>query len=152
MRLSTRTRRWLRVTGLIAIAVILICGLAAQDASTAGRIASERRDPSTGARWLLMRDAAHPAAPARWVLVEAGREEKLQADKKAAEEDLEIRAGDRIVVEEQTAVMSMQLEATALTSAESGGELRARLAIGGKVIAVRAIGPGRAEIEEEKRQ
>jgi hypothetical protein len=113
---------------------------------------SERTDPGTGARWVLMRDAEHPAALAHWVLVEAGVERAAGAGAEATGRKLMIRAGDKIVVEEQTSVMSAWLEATALTSAGSGGELRARLAIGGRVLAVRAIAPKTAEMEEETRR
>ncbi|MGA2250431.1 hypothetical protein [Terracidiphilus sp.] len=152
MSFSTRIRRWLRVAGLAATAAVLTCELAAQGGAAGGRIVSEITDPGTGARWVLMRDVEHPAAPAYWLLAEAGKQRAAGAGAKATERNLVIRAGDKIVVEEQTAVMSAWLEATALTSAGSGGELRARLAIGGRVMAVRAIAPKTAEMEEETRR
>ncbi len=152
MSFSTRTRHWLRVAGLIAMTAMLICGLTAQQSSAGGRIVSERTDPGTGARWVLMRDTGHPAALAHWVLAEAGKDKRTAAGSEASEQKLMICAGDRIVVEERTSVMSAWLEATALTSAATGGELRARLAIGGKVLAVRAIAPDTAEMEEETRR
>ncbi|WP_157439694.1 hypothetical protein [Terracidiphilus gabretensis] len=151
-----RTRHWLRVAGLTGMTAVLICGLTAQQRAADGRIVnerivSERTDPGTGARWVLMRDAEHPAALAHWVLVEAGKERAAGAGAEATGEKLMIHAGDKIVVEEQTSVMRAWLEATALTSAGTGGELRARLAIGGRVLAVRAIAPNTAEMEEETR-
>ncbi len=157
MNFSTRTHHWLRVAGLTVMTAVLVCGLTAQRSAAGGRIVnerivSERTDPGTGARWMLMRDTEHPAAPAHWLLVEAGRERAAGAGAAAPGEKLMIYAGDRIVVEEQTSVMSAWLEATALTSAGTGGELRARLAIGGRVLAVRAIGPATAEMEEETRR
>ena len=150
MNLSMRMRSWLRVAGWIAGTAMLICGLAAQESPGSERVVAERIDPATGARWELVRDAAHPAAPARWVLSAMGAGKSSRAT--AEELKPVIRAGDRIVVEEQTAVLSAWLEATALTSAGSGGELRARLAIGGRVLEARAIAPGRAEIEAEARR
>ena len=157
MSFSTLTRRGLRVAGLTVMTAVLACGLTAQQSAIGGRIVSqrivsERTDPGTGARWVLMRDAEHPAALAHWVLVEAGKERAVGAGAEATGEKLMIHAGDKIVVEEQTAVMSAWLEATALTSAGSGGELRVRLAIGGRVLVVRAIAPATAEMEEEKQR
>ena len=152
MSFSTLTRRGLRGAGLTVMTAVLACGLTAQQGAVGGRIVSERTDPGTGARWVLMRDAEHPAALAHWVLVEAGKERAAGAGATTTEQKLMIHAGDKIVVEEQTAVMSAWLEATALTSAGSGSELRARLAIGGRVLAVRAIAPNTAEMEEETRR
>jgi hypothetical protein len=150
MKLSTRTRWWLKGAALIVINVVLTCGLTAQS-TAGGKIVNERTDRSTGARWVLMRDVEHPAAPAHWVLADAGKE-KAGAGSKATEPKLAIHPGDKIVVEEETTVLNAWLEATALTGAENGGELRARMKIGGRIFAVRAIAPGTAELEEETRQ
>jgi hypothetical protein len=143
MSLLRRTHHWFRAACFIAVSMMLLSGLEAQENSV-DRIVGEVRDPATGARWVLMRNAEHPAAPAHWVLAGAGAD--------TAEQRLVIRSGDKIVVGEQTSVLTAWFEATALTSAENGGELRARLAIGGTVLAVRAIAPGAAEIEEETRR
>jgi hypothetical protein len=148
MHLSMRIRRWLRVGGFIAMTVVLVGGLSAQESAAGEQIVSERRDPATGMRWVLMRDAAHPAAPARWVLAGTGAEKTVAGSTEVAQQRPVIRAGDRIVVEKQTAVIDAWLEATALTSAGSGEPLRARLAIGGRVLVARALAPGRAEMEE----
>src|ERR1700743_2877202 len=156
-----RSRRWLRAAGLIAMTLVLICGLAAQQGRARGRVVSERTDPATGARWVLMQDAEPSAAPGRWVLAEAGDEKAAGASREATRQKLVIHAGDRIVVEERTAVMRARVEGTALESAgdggalqtaEDAGELRARLTIGGQLLAVRAIAPGRAEIRKAKTQ
>jgi hypothetical protein len=151
MSFFARIHRLTRVAGLIAVGMALLCGIAAQEGFAGRQIVSERRDPATGARWVLMRDAEHLAAPAHWFLAEAGKERGAGAGVYSAERRLMIHSGDKIVVREQTAVLSAWFEATAMTSAENGGELRARLAIGGTVLAVRAIAPGTAEIEQETR-
>jgi hypothetical protein len=147
MSLSTRIRAWLRVAGLLAMTVVLICGLSAQESPAGGQVVSRRTDPATGARWALVRDAGHPATLARWVLTGTARIGQAGTSPAAKAEKPVIRAGDRIVVEEQTAVVDAWLEATALTSAGSGDPLQARLTIGGRVLGARAIAPGRAEIQ-----
>jgi hypothetical protein len=114
-----------------------------------GRIVEERTDPATGARWMLMRDAEHSAELAHWVLADAGRERPAAAGATTTEPKLVIHAGDKIVVQEETAVVNAWLEATALTGAKDGGELRVKLKIGGRILAVRAISPGTAEMKEE---
>jgi hypothetical protein len=60
-----------------------------------------------------------------------------------------IRAGDRLVVEEHTPVVDALLEARALNPAAQGSALEARLSIGGRVVRVVALGPGRAELQPE---
>jgi flagella basal body P-ring formation protein FlgA len=60
-----------------------------------------------------------------------------------------IRAGDELVVEENTVVVEARLEARALGSASLGNTLHARLKMGGKVVPVVALGPGRAALEPE---
>jgi flagella basal body P-ring formation protein FlgA len=55
-----------------------------------------------------------------------------------------IRSGDRLVVEESSAVVEARLEAVALGPAAEGAEFRVRLAIGGKVVLAVALGPGHA--------
>jgi hypothetical protein len=57
-----------------------------------------------------------------------------------------IRAGDRIVVEEHTDVVDAVLEAVALGPAVEQGPLDVRLRIGGRVVRVVALAPGRARL------
>ena len=57
-----------------------------------------------------------------------------------------IRAGERLVVEENSAVAVARLEAVALASAVIGSNFEARLTIGGMVVRAQAIAPGRAEL------
>jgi hypothetical protein len=133
--------------------LVLVIGLVAQEGAAGGKVVTERTDPVTGARWLLVRDAKNAAGPARWVLATAGRQMSAgsRVDHGASTQTPVIHAGDRIVLEERTAVLEARFEATALTGAESNEPLRARLTIGGKVLSARAVAPGLAAIEEETR-
>jgi hypothetical protein len=60
-----------------------------------------------------------------------------------------IRAGDRLIVEEHTAVVDAVLEARALNPAAAGAPLDVRLTMGGNVVRVVAVGPGRAALLTE---
>ena len=104
-------------------------------------------DPGSGARWVLVKDSEHPGGPGRMVLVQAkglaGFALNVPEPKVAAPV---IRAGDRIVVEEHTDVADAVLEAVALASAVELGPFRAHLRIGGRVVRVIAIAPGRARL------
>jgi hypothetical protein len=55
-----------------------------------------------------------------------------------------IHAGDRLIVEENTALVEARLEAVALGPAQLGSPLNVRLTIGGHVVRVVALGPGHA--------
>jgi hypothetical protein len=105
-------------------------------------------DPHSGARWLVVRDMEHPGGPGRLVPLGAGQRHgnlPLNAPKLAAAAPV-IRAGDRIVVEEHTDVVDAVLEAVALGPAVEQGPLEARLRIGGRVVRVVALAPGRARL------
>jgi hypothetical protein len=114
-------------------------------------------DPHTGTRWLLLRDLSHPGGPGR--LVPAGELPanllpSLRADATgaAAQPDaLQVRpvihTGDRLIVEEHTAVVDASLEAVALSAALPGAAFDVRLKWGGKVLRVWAAGPGRAMLQ-----
>jgi type IV secretory pathway VirB3-like protein len=60
-----------------------------------------------------------------------------------------IHAGDRIVVEEHTQVIDAVFEAVSLQPAIEQGAFRARLRIGGRVVRVIALAPGRARVAAE---
>jgi hypothetical protein len=60
-----------------------------------------------------------------------------------------IRAGDRLIVEEHTALVDAVLEARALTPAAPGSAFDARLTVGGRVVRAVALGPGRAALQLE---
>jgi hypothetical protein len=121
------------------------------------QLVREIDDPHSGARWLLLRNPDHPAGPGRLVL--AGHAAKPDEESRAippgeTEETAQrpvIRAGDRLIVEENTPVIDARLEAVALGPATSGSTFEARLKIGGKVARVVALAPGRAAFQTEAR-
>ncbi len=126
-----------------------------------GEIVREICDPHTGGRWLLLRNDAVPGGPGRLVLVAAHRNEMPGPFERQASQPLPanqhdearfhpvIHAGDRVIVEEHTAVADATLEARALNPAALGSALEVRLAIGGRVVRAVALGPGRAAFQRE---
>jgi hypothetical protein len=122
-----------------------------------GQVVRAIDDPFTGGYWLLERDPDHPGGPGRLVRVsrtaaanEASAEAEGAKPSGAAPDRLRlpaapvIRAGQRLVVEENTAVVEARLEAVALGPAAPGAAFEARLQIGGRVVRAVALGPGRA--------
>jgi hypothetical protein len=118
-------------------------------------VAREIADPNTGNRWVLLRDDGHPGGPGRLMLAgistnadgnnQPGQSRKPDSRPVSASAPV-IRAGDRLIVEEYSAIVEARLEAQALGTAAPGSAFRARLAIGGKVVRVVALGPGRAAL------
>jgi hypothetical protein len=96
-------------------------------------------DPSTGDRWVLLRNPSDPAAPARLVQVT-----KDMPTTESLAPALVIHAGDTLIVEDHTALADMRLEAVALSRATAGAEFTARLRIGGRVVHAVAVAPGKA--------
>jgi hypothetical protein len=62
-----------------------------------------------------------------------------------------VRAGDRVVIEENTPIVEARLEAVALGPALIGSSFRARLSIGGYIVQAVALAPGRASLEAQNR-
>jgi hypothetical protein len=60
-----------------------------------------------------------------------------------------IHTADRLIVQEDTALVVARLEAVALGPALSGSSLKVRLLIGGSVVRAVALGPGRAVFAPE---
>jgi hypothetical protein len=118
-----------------------------------GQIYREIDDPNTGDRWLLLRNQEYPGGPGRLVRVAAaGRAAGSGAEALGGQSAAAlpvIRSGDRVIVEEHTAVVDAVLEARALKPAAMGAVFEARLLIGGRVVRVVALGPGRAALEPE---
>jgi hypothetical protein len=109
-------------------------------------------DPHSGAVWLLFRDSEHAGGPGRLVLAAQQSHTRSGAAKgraPIAESQPVIRPGDALIVEEHTAMVDARLEAIALGSAERDAQFKARLKIGGKVVRVTALGPGRAMLAPE---
>jgi len=106
-------------------------------------------DPATGDLWLLLRDRNRPGGPGRLVLarqrsdaqraISGGPVQALSAGMRPV-----IHTGDALTVEEHTAVVDARLEAVALEPAAKGAHFKARLKMGGKVVRVVAVSPGRA--------
>jgi hypothetical protein len=147
------------VSGPISIPSLRSATVPAQEPA-ASQIIREIEDRKTGDLWLLTRSLADSAGPGRLVRVAAGAQKNgdYQAEKAKdttrsvighTEPHLQIHAGDALIVEEHTAVVDARLEAVALAPAISGSILRARLRMGGKVVEVVAVGPGRAVLAPE---
>jgi hypothetical protein len=124
----------------------------ATETSGAAQVVREIDDPHSGARWLLLRDREHPAGPGRLVHLGEGENPAGRRDlggtadlaAEAAPALPVIRSGDRLIIEENTAVVEARLEAVALGPAAPGSAFRVRLTIGGRVARAVALGPGRA--------
>jgi hypothetical protein len=110
------------------------------------------RDPHTGQCWQLTRQSLPSGGPGRMIQVSdeecavislktngmpRGKPEpKMQTPA--------IRAGDRLIVEETSAVVEARFAAVALSPAVLGATFNARMQIGGRVVRVIALGSGRA--------
>ena len=119
-----------------------------------GKALREIDDPHTGERWLLVRNDENPGGPGRLVRIAAGGNvpdgtalRRAEVTESAAPPI--IRSGDRVRLEEHTAVVDAVLEARAMTPAAAGAVFNARLTIGGKVVRAVALGPGRAAFQAE---
>jgi len=114
-------------------------------AYTQDRVLREIHDPNTGAHWILLQNAQNPAGPGRIVL--AGRAGSALGSFALAELPAPvIHPGDRLVVEEHTAVVEAHLDGTALHAAMRGSCLEVRLKAGGKVVRAVALAAGRAAL------
>lgn len=105
----------------------------------------EIADPSTGARWVLSRDAQHPGGPARLVQDHPG----TAAHSCRPALHSVIRVGDRVIVVDRTPSVEARFDAIALDQAALGAEIRARLKLNGKTVRVVALGPGHAMMVRE---
>lgn len=120
-----------------------------------GEVVREIDDPSTGDRWLLLRQGAVPGGPGRLVLAAGQRNAAAGMFERSARRTTKsrllpvIRAGDRLIVEEHTAVADAVLEAQALGPAALGSTLDVRLTIGGRVVRAVALASGRAVLQPE---
>ena len=114
---------------------------------SASQVFREIDDPHSGAVWVLLRDPDRPAGPGRLLLAAQPSSPRPRAPKHLppiGQGQPVIHAGDALIVEEHTAVVDARLAAIALAPAAKGALLQARLKIGGKVVHVTALAPGRA--------
>ncbi|MDR3725795.1 MAG: hypothetical protein P4K86_02010 [Terracidiphilus sp.] len=121
-------------------------------------VVREIDDPHLGVRWLLMRDRNHPAGPGRLVLSATPNRPVGQGESGGTLSPIAtempfartvIRAGDRLVVEENTTVVEARLEAVALGNATLGSTFDVRLKLSGKLARVVALAPGRAAFQAQ---
>jgi hypothetical protein len=135
--------------------ILTVSGSALGQSSGRGEIIREIDDASTGDRWLLERNEQNPGGPGRLVRVAAHPGAHGGASARAADQTGEaqplpiIHAGDRLIVEEHTAVVDAVLEARALNPAAQGSTLEVRLTIGGNVVRAVALAPGRAALQPQ---
>jgi hypothetical protein len=138
---------------------------AALSASDTVEVIREIEDPSTGDRWLLVRDWSRPGGPGRLLLLagspgithaeQAAKISPALAEPKSVPPAAPvihapiIHANDPLIVEENTPLVEARLAASALGPAARGAVFEARLEIGGKIVRVRAVAPGRAVLEPE---
>lgn len=125
-----------------------------QQALSRGEVVREIDDPHSGERWLLLRNAEHPAGPGRLVLAGTASPRAIEdfgkqlhagsAPQLRAANPPVIRAGDRVIVEERSQEVVARFEALALGSAPIGAHLNVRLAIGNKVVRATAVDRSRA--------
>jgi hypothetical protein len=125
----------------------------------AGELVREIDDPNNGDRWLLTRDESHPGGPGLLMLVSTARinpainpavlRNPTQKSPQVETPAPIIRAGDLVILEENTPVVQARLEAVAMGPALAGAPFSVRLSIGGRVVRAVAIMPGRAVFEEE---
>ena len=119
-----------------------------------GRLIRVIEDPNLGDRWMLCRNLDHPGGPGSLLHVAAqsavkwnrlgGAESTNSLERDPAAIRPVIRAGDRVIVEENSAVAEARLTAVALESATVGSAFNARLEIGGKVVRAVAMRTGQA--------
>jgi len=131
------------------------------DPSSIGDLYAEIDDAANGDRWLLVRNKENPAGPGRLLRIPKGEQlaevpglghfvvESSRPIQMVKAPPTVIRNGERITVEEHTQVADLQMEAMAMGPAPVGAIFYARLTIGGTVLRVEALGPGRARMANE---
>lgn len=120
--------------------------------SSAAPVVREINDPALGVLWLLIKDPQHSGGPGKFVMVD--KTKGLRSADASALQGIEqalpvIHAGERVVVEEHSAVVDARLEGTALEPALQGAPLRVRLKLSGQVVHAIAQASGRALLAPE---
>jgi hypothetical protein len=131
----------------------LPAAVASSGAFAGSEVFREIDDPTSGARWLLLRDKSHPASPGKMVRVSVGFKGGSEpAEGSGPGSTLHsipatscpiLRVGDLLIAVESSSVLESHLEAVALGPAVAGSSLNVRLKIGGTVVRAIAQAPGR---------
>lgn len=107
-------------------------------------------DPSSGARWLLVRDPAHPGGPAKLLLLGASAApvDRIPGTRIPSRDSLipAILAGDEITLEVHSGAADGWLEAVALNPARLGASVQVRVKIDGRTLPAIAAGHRRATL------
>jgi hypothetical protein len=155
---------------VVSIVVLAFCPYSARIvAQTLARGASQQPTNSTAVRvlndptlivscWLLERDSTHPEGPGRWLQApsrELGDSIPLNrpitgvARGVVTDHTLPvIHGGDTLMIEEDSKLAEVRLQAVALKSAGPGEIFAVRLRSTGKMILAVAVAPGRAEFAQ----
>jgi len=111
-----------------------------------GEILREIDDPWDGSRWLLRSGSNHPGGPGSLTQVADGIAEPAGKKQQAARVQPVIRAGERLIVTENSKIAMSRLQAVALEVGAIGSEIKVRLLIGGNVIRVTVTGTNEASM------
>ena len=134
--------------------VLLLSGLslsAAANARVFGAAELKRdtveADPISGLRWLRVADPSHPAAPPKLILLpsDKGLSRGERRFGPVAPRALCVHMGDHLRLDAATtALNSMTLDAVSSGNAACGGQVRARLAVTGKLVDIMVTSVGSA--------
>jgi hypothetical protein len=137
----------------------ILPAIAAEPVPAPSQILRTIDDTALGNRWLLVADMAHRGGPATLIREGVGQPGQTAQNKTAQaiqpgqsnqinQPPLVVHAGDRLIVEENTAQVEARLGAVALGPGWAGSPLNARLTIGGSVVRVKVLAPGRVALEQ----
>lgn len=108
-------------------------------------------DPISGICWLRVEDPAHPSAPPKLILL-SGDQATPRGERRfdpVATRSLCVHVGDHLrLATGSTASNSMTLDAISSGNAACGGQVRARLAVTGKLVAVTVTSAGFGVLRE----
>ena len=149
MNTRSGSRFWAIALFGFAFTAISATGICRAQTAAANEVVREINDASLGSRWLLVNDTQNPGGPGRMILVPVQKDASAllhAAVGRDTKPPLIVHAGDNIVVEEHFKFVDARLAARALSPATEGAAFNARLAIGGRIVHVTAIAPGRASL------
>jgi hypothetical protein len=136
---------------------MLVSGTAALSSIPGGdAMVREIDDPNTGIAWQLKHDDSHPGGPGLLVPIAATRIRNSSAEGVGLPAAVPaprlpvIRAGDRLIVEENTAAVDLRLEAKAMAAARVGDSISIRLTLGGGMVRAKVTGPGKATLLQDR--